>query len=394
MIRLKAAVDFGANAVYFAGKDFGMRAAPGNFTIDEIKQGIEYAHINDCRAYITLNTLPRNDELDGITEFIKQTAKLCPDAYIITDLSSIEKVKKYAPDAEIHISVQTGILNYETANFYYNLGAKRIVVARELSLKEIRQIRENTPDDLEIEAFVHGAICMSVSGRCLLSNYMTGRDSNRGACAQPCRWNYRLVEEKRPGEYMPIYEDEQGTYILNAKDMCLIEHIPEVFKAGVTSFKIEGRAKTEYYTAAVTNAYRKAVDGFVESGYSDDYVVDQNVISEVYKISHRDYSTGFYFNKPDETQGQVYDNAGYIRDYELIAIVQDYSDGIATVAQRNKFYPGTYDVLEAGTGSFEITVDKLYDAQMNELESAKFAADIVKFESKPLKKGSFIRIKK
>ena len=394
MIRLKAAVDFGANAVYFAGKDFGMRAAPGNFTIDEIKQGIEYAHINDCRAYITLNTLPRNDELDGITEFIKQTAKLCPDAYIITDLSSIEKVKKYAPDAEIHISVQTGILNYETANFYYNLGAKRIVVARELSLKEIRQIRENTPDDLEIEAFVHGAICMSVSGRCLLSNYMTGRDSNRGACAQPCRWNYRLVEEKRPGEYMPIYEDEQGTYILNAKDMCLIEHIPEVFKAGVTSFKIEGRAKTEYYTAAVTNAYKKAVDGFVESGYSDDYVVDQNVISEVYKISHRDYSTGFYFNRPDETQGQVYDNAGYIRDYELIAIVQDYKDGIATVAQRNKFYPGTYDVLEAGTGSFEITVDKLYDAQMNELESAKFAADIVKFESKPLKKGSFIRIKK
>ena len=394
MIRLKAAVDFGANAVYFAGKDFGMRAAPGNFTIDEIKQGIEYAHSNDCRAYITLNTLPRNDELDGITEFIKQTAKLCPDAYIITDLSSIEKVKKYAPDAEIHISVQTGILNYETANFYYNLGAKRIVVARELSLKEIRQIRENSPDDLEIEAFVHGAICMSVSGRCLLSNYMTGRDSNRGACAQPCRWNYRLVEEKRPGEYMPIYEDEQGTYILNAKDMCLIEHIPEVFKAGVTSFKIEGRAKTEYYTAAVTNAYRKAVDGFVESGYSDDYVVDQNVISEVYKISHRDYSTGFYFNRPDETQGQVYDNAGYIRDYELIAIVQDYKDGIATVAQRNKFYPGTYDVLEAGTGSFEITVDKLYDAQMNELESAKFAADIVKFESKPLKKGSFIRIKK
>ncbi len=394
MIRLKAAVDFGANAVYFAGKDFGMRAAPGNFTIDEIKQGIEYAHNNDCRAYITLNTLPRNNELDGITEFIKQTAVLCPDAYIITDLSSIDKVKKYAPDAEIHISVQTGILNYETANFYYNLGAKRIVVARELSLNEIKQIRENTPDDLEIEAFVHGAICMSVSGRCLLSNYMTGRDSNRGACAQPCRWNYRLVEEKRPGEYMPIYEDEQGTYILNAKDMCLIEHIPEIYNAGITSFKIEGRAKTEYYTAAVTNAYRNAVDGFVQSGFSDNYVVAKEILEEVYKVSHRDYSTGFYFNKPDENEGQVYDNAGYIRDYELIAIVQDYQDGIATVAQRNKFYPGTYDVLEAGTGSFHITVDKLYDEQMNELESAKFAAAIVKFKSKPLKKGSFIRIRK
>lgn len=394
LVRLKSAVDFGADAVYFAGKEFGMRSAPGNFTIQELKEGIEYAHKNDCRAYITLNTLPRNDEIAVIDDFIKEVGALKPDAFIITDLSAIEKVKELAPDSEIHISVQTGIVNYETANFYYKLGAKRIVVARELSLKEIAEIREKTPDDLEIEAFVHGAICMSVSGRCLLSNYMTGRDSNHGDCAQPCRWNYRLVEEKRPGEYMPIYEDEQGTYILNAKDLCLIEHIPQLYNAGITSLKIEGRAKTEYYTAAVTNAYRKAVDEFEKSGYSDNFKPSENTLSEVYKISHRDYSTGFYFNKPTSADGQVYDNAGYIRDYELIAVVSDYSDGLATVMQRNKFYPGTYDVLEPGKGSFEITVDKLYDKDMNQLESAKYAADIVKFYCEPLKKGSFIRIKK
>lgn len=394
LVRLKSAVDFGADAVYFAGKQFGMRSAPGNFSIDELAEGIEYAHNNNCRAYITLNTLPRNNELDGISRFIEESSQLNPDAYIITDVSAIEKVKRLAPNAEVHISVQTGILNYETANFYYNLGAKRIVVARELSLEEIAQIRAKTPKDLEIEAFVHGAICMSVSGRCLLSNYMTGRDSNRGDCAQPCRWNYRLVEEKRPGEYMPIYEDEQGSYILNAKDMCLIEHIPKLYNAGITSLKIEGRAKTEYYTAAVTNAYRQAVDGFIKSDFDSEYQVPQKCKEEVLKISHRDYSTGFYFGKPDSSQGQVYDNAGYIRDYELIAIVLDYKDGLATVAQRNKFYPGTYDVLEAGKGSFEITVDKLYDNDMNELESAKYAADIVKFYCEPLKKGSFIRIKK
>lgn len=394
LTRLKAAVDFGANAVYFAGKEFGMRSAPGNFTFDELKEGIEYAHKNDCRAYITLNTLPRNNETAVIDEFIKEVAKYNPDAFIVTDLSAIEKVKEFAPDAEVHISVQTGIVNYETANFYYKLGAKRIVVARELTLKEIAEIREKTPDNLEIEAFVHGAICMSVSGRCLLSNYMTGRDSNHGDCAQPCRWNYRLVEEKRPGEYMPIYEDEQGTYILNAKDMCLIEHIPQLYNAGITSFKIEGRAKTEYYTAAVTNAYAKAVEAFEKSGFSDDFKLPESILKEVYKISHRDYSCGFYFGKPNETQGQVYDNAGYIRDYELIAVVDDYQDGLATVMQRNKFYPGTYDVLEPKRGSFEITVDKLFDKDMNELESAKFAADVVKFYSEPLKKGSFIRIKK
>lgn len=370
-----------------------MRAAPGNFTIDELAEGIEYAHKNNSRAYITLNTLPRNGELDGITRFIEETAELNPDAFIVTDLSSIDKVRKIAKNQELHISVQTGIVNYETANFYYNLGAKRIVVARELSLAEIAEIRAKTPKDLEIEAFVHGAICMSVSGRCLLSNYMTGRDSNRGACAQPCRWNYRLVEEKRPGEYMPIYEDEQGTYIMNAKDMCLIDHIPELYKAGITSFKIEGRAKTEYYTAAVTNAYRNAVDGYINSGFDDNYKVSKRVKDEVFKISHRDYSTGFYFNRPDETQGQVYDNAGYIRDYELVAIVLDYKDGIATVAQRNKFYPGRLDVLSTD-GSFEIDVDKLFDNDMNEIESAYKAADIVKFYSEPLKKGSFIRVKK
>lgn len=392
--RLITAVDFGADAVYFAGKEFGMRAAPGNLSIDEIERGVNYAHKNGTKAYITLNTLPRNDEISRLPEFISAAADCKIDAFIVTDVGIINLVKKYAPNTQLHISVQTGIVNYQSAQFYYDLGATRVVVARELTLEEIAEIRAKTPKELELEAFVHGSVCMSVSGRCLLSNYMVGRDANRGDCAQPCRWKYHLVEETRPGEYMPIVEGDDGSYILNAQDMCMIEHLPELHKAGVTSFKIEGRAKTEYYTAAVTNAYRQAVDGYIASGYHDNYKASTEIVSEVYKISHRVYSPGFYFGTPKK--GQVYDNAGYIRDYQLIALVLDYdeNEGIATVAQRNKFYPGTYDVLEPKKGSFNITVDRLFNKDMQQLESAKYAADIVKFKcDTPLKKGSFIRIK-
>lgn len=391
LIRLKAAVDFGADAVYFGGKEFGMRAAPGNFNLDEIKEGADYAHANGCKAYLTLNTLPRNEEVDRMPEFIKAVAKTGVDAFIIADLGVLDFANEFAPEIEKHISVQTGILNYGTALFYHKLGAKRIVVARELSLEEIKTISEKIPEDLEIEAFVHGAICMSVSGRCLLSNYLNNRDANRGECSQPCRWKYHLVEEKRPNEFMPIFEDEEGSYILNAKDMNMIEHIADLYYAGVTSFKIEGRAKTEYYTAAVTSAYRQAVDGFVESGYDRNYKVDPRILEEVNKVSHRVYSTGFYESVP--TSGQVHDNGGYIRDYELIGIVKDYKEGVATILQRNRFYPGTYDVLDSKRGSFDIVVDTLYDENMNQIETANKAGMTVKFYCEELKVGSFLRAK-
>lgn len=395
LIRLKAAVDFGANAVYFAGKEFGMRAAPMNLELPEIREGVDYAHKHNAKAYLTLNTLPRNNELDRLPEFIEAVGDTGIDAFIVTDVGSIPFVLKYAPKAELHISVQTGIVNYNSANFYYNLGAKRVVLARELSLGEIAEIRAKTPKELELEAFVHGAICMSVSGRCLLSNYMTGRDANRGDCAQPCRWKYHLVEETRPGQFMQVVENDEGSYILNAQDMCLIEHIPELVQAGVSSLKIEGRAKTEYYTATVTNAYRRAVDGYINSGFDDSYIVSKEIVEEVNKISHRVYSTGFYFedNKPNE----VLDTGGYIRDYELVGIVENYDEnsGLVTIKQRNKFYAGELDVLDKDKGSFIINVDTLYDENMNLLESAKYAAATVKFYSKtPLKAGSFLRVKK
>ena len=340
--------------------------------------------------YLTLNTLPRNDEIDRLSPFIKAVAHLGIDAFIITDLGTLSLVKENAPDVDIHISVQTGIVNYRSALFYYNLGAKRIVLARELTLCEISEIRAKTPPDLEIEAFVHGAICMSVSGRCLISNYLTGRDANRGDCAQPCRWKYHLVEEKRPGEYMEIYEENGGAYVLNANDMCLINHIPALAKAGITSLKIEGRAKTDYYVAVITNAYRNAVDGYLTEG--EGYQTPDWIMNEVDKVSHRAYTKGFYFGPPENPQ--TYDNGGYIRNYELIAVAEDYSDGILTVIQKNKFYPGTYDVLEPGNAPFAITAEQLYDETMNPIEAAPHPTMKVKFLSPPVKKGAYLRIKK
>ena len=385
---LKIAIDYGADAVYFAGREFGMRAAANNFTIEEIKEGVDYAHAHGAKAYLTLNTLPRNSEVDRLPEFITAVAAQGIDAFIVTDIGVIGMCKKYAPNVSVHISVQTGIVNYMSARAYHDMGADRIVVARELSLSEIAEIRAKTPKELEIEAFAHGAICMAVSGRCLLSNYLTGRDSNRGECAQPCRWNYHLVEEKRPGEYMRIVEDNDGSYILNAKDMCMIEHIPEMYKAGVSCLKLEGRAKTEYYVAAVTNAYARATREFQKVGM--DYKISPELLEEVMKISHREYSTGFYFDKP----GQVYDSGGYIREYELIGIVESHEDGLTTIAQRNKFYPGTVDVIDPVYGQFELDTGELFDKNMQPLECARYAAQPVKFYSRPLSVGAFLRVKK
>lgn len=385
--RLKAAVDFGADAVYFAGKEFGMRAAPDNFTAEQLKEGIDYAHERGVSAHITLNTLPRNNEVARLPEFIETAASFGVDAFIVCDIGVIGMVKKYAPKAQLHISVQSGVVNYESARFFYENGADRVVVARELSLDEIAQIRAKTPKKLELEAFAHGAVCMSVSGRCLLSNYLTGRDANRGACAQPCRWKYHLVEETRPGQYMQISQDESGSYILNAKDMCMIEYIPQMYKAGITSLKLEGRAKTEYYTAAVTNAYRRAVDMFTKDG--DNYRLPPELFEEVNKISHREYSTGFYFDTP----GQVYETGGYIRDYELVGIVTDYSDGIVTLAQRNRFYAGTLDILDAKKGSVIVDVPQLYDEDMQPIDCANHSCQTVKFHCEPVGVGSFVRVK-
>ena len=341
-----------------------------------------------AKAYLTLNTLPRNDEVDRLPEFISAVAAQGIDAFIVTDIGVIGMCKKYAPNVSVHISVQTGIVNYMSARAYHDMGADRIVVARELSLSEIAEIRAKTPKELEIEAFAHGAICMAVSGRCLLSNYLTGRDSNRGECAQPCRWNYQLVEEKRPGEYMRVIEDDDGSYILNAKDMCMIEHIPEMYKAGVSCLKLEGRAKTEYYVAAVTNAYARATREFEKVGM--EYKLPPELLEEVMKISHREYSTGFYFDKP----GQVYDSGGYIREYELIGVVESHEDGLTTIAQRNKFYPGTVDVIDPVYGQFELDTGELFDKNMQPLECARYAAQPVKFYSRPLSVGAFVRVRK
>ncbi|MGN1122769.1 MAG: U32 family peptidase C-terminal domain-containing protein, partial [Eubacterium sp.] len=339
--RLKLALKFGADAVYLGGELFTMRTNPSNFNADELKKAVELVHSLDKKVYLTCNTLPRNNEIELLPDFLKYAAQIGADAFIIADVGVMALAKKYAPDVDIHISTQAGIVNYQTANTFYEMGASRIVTARELSLDEIKTIRDKTPSDLEIEVFVHGAMCMSFSGRCILSDYMVGRDANRGDCAQPCRWKYHLVEETRPGQYFPVNQDDTGTYIFNSRDLCMIEHIPELVNAGVDSFKIEGRAKSEYYTAIVTYAYRNAIDGYLKNP-CDDYKVEQWILDEMEKMSHREYTTGFNFGPMKN--GQVLDTGGYIRSWDVCALYKDYKDGRLIVDQRNRFYQG--DVLE------------------------------------------------
>ena len=340
IVRLKAAVDYGADAVYLAGEEFGMRTAASNFGEEDLRKGVEYAHTRGAKVFVACNTLPHNEEIPRIPEFLEMVADTGADALIASDIGTMGLIKKYAPKLELHISVQSGIVNYETARAFYNMGAKRIVTARELSLNEIAEIRAKTPNELEIEAFVHGAMCVSYSGRCLLSNYLTNRDSNRGECAQPCRWKYYLMEEKRPNQYMPVFENENGTFIFNSKDLCMIRHIPELVKSGVKSFKIEGRVKSEYYVATVVKAYREAIDRYYEQG--ENYKFDENWFEELGKVSHREYSEGFYFGNPEE----IYSYGSYVRDYDIVGMVQDYDPEtqIVTIEQRNRFYKG--DIIE------------------------------------------------
>jgi len=352
------AVEYGADAVYLAGTDFGMRAFAGNFDPDELRQAVEFAHGRGVRVHCTINTMPRNDEIVRLPQHLEVLNDAGVDAVIVADMGAFRLAGKYAPNCQRHISTQASISNYETACAWHDLGAQRVILARELSLEEIRTIRQNTPADLEIEAFVHGAMCVSYSGRCLLSNYMTGRDSNRGACAQPCRYHYALMEEKRPGEYFPIEEDDKGTYILNSRDMCMIDHLEDLCEVGLDSLKIEGRAKSAYYAAIVTGAYRHCLDDAFAGRPADPVWRD-----EVNHVSHRPYSTGFYYGHP----GQYYENSRYIREWQVVALVTDCDEnGNATLSLRNKFRTG--DIVELvgpDLRPFSMGVPEMADAEGN-----------------------------
>ena len=380
MERFDRALYFGADAIYLGGSAFSMRAAPANFGFDDLKTACDKAHAQNVKVYLTCNTVPRNNEIDSLPEYLLQWREAGVDAFIISDMGVMSLAKKYTPDVDIHISTQAGITNYASANEWYNMGATRIVTARELSLEDIALMRDKTPSDLEIECFVHGAMCVSFSGRCLLSNYLVGRDSNRGDCAQPCRWQYALMEKTRPGEYMPIDEDENGTFIMNSKDMCMIEHIPDLVKAGISSFKIEGRAKSAYYTSVVTNAYRQAIDGFLKNPV-DTYKPEQWVIDEMYKMSSREYCTGFYYGHPTEN-AQIYYDGGYKRDWSVMAEVLDYREGRVYARQRNRIFDGDLlEVLQRGLKPYDITIKDLRDENGEKIEKAPHPMMTFSFES-------------
>ncbi len=361
MERLKMSVLYGADAVYLAGTSFGMRSFAGNFTPEELPQAVKFAHDHHVKVHVTVNTMPRNEEICHLPAYLEQLQDAGVDALIVADLGAFALAGKYAPRCQRHISTQQSIANYECAQAWYDLGASRVVLARELSLEEIRTIRAKTSKELEIETFGHGAMCVSYSGRCLLSNYMTGRDSNRGSCAQPCRYQYALMEEKRPGEYFPVYEDEKGTYILNSRDMCMIDHLGELMDAGVDCIKVEGRAKSAYYAAIVTGAYRHCIDDAAAGRPMDPVWRD-----EVEHISHRIYSTGFYFGQP----GQYTENSRYIRDVQVCAIVESCDEqGNALCSLRNKFAPGEeLEVVGPDLRPFAITAGNMTDLEGNPME--------------------------
>ena len=367
---LKTAVVFGADAVYIGGEAFGLRAKAKNFSMEDMKEGIGFAHARGVKVYVTANILAHNGDLFGVEEYFKELKEIKPDALIISDPGVFTIAKRICPEIEVHISTQANNTNYATYRFWYDLGATRVVAARELSLNEIKEIRNTIPEDMEIEAFIHGAMCISYSGRCLLSNYFTGRDANKGACTHPCRWKYAVVEEKRPGEYLPVYENERGTYIFNSKDLCMIEHIPEILDAGIDSLKIEGRMKTALYVATVARTYRKAIDDYLES--PEKY--QQNLEwykSEIAKCTYRQFTTGFFFGKPDENT-QIYDSNTYCKEYTYLGIVGEQNEkGFHEIEQRNKFSVGEQiEVMKPDGTNLEVTVLNIEDEKGNAMESA------------------------
>jgi len=367
---LKTAVIYGADAVYIGGEAYGLRAKAKNFSLDDMREGIAFAHERGVKVYVTANILAHNYDLDGARTYFKELKGIKPDALIISDPGMFTIAKEECPEIEIHISTQANNTNYMTYLFWHKMGAARVVSARELSLREIKEIRENIPDDLEIESFIHGAMCISYSGRCLLSNYFTGRDANHGACTHPCRWKYAVVEEQRPGEYLPVYENERGTYIFNSKDLCMIEYIPEIIDAGINSLKIEGRMKTALYVATVARTYRKALDDFAES--EEKYRANMDWYrSEISKCTYRQFTTGFYFGKPDENT-QIYDNNTYVNEYIYLGIVGQMDNrGFVRIEQRNKFCKGDIiEIMKPDGRNIPVTVNAIYDDEGNEVESA------------------------
>lgn len=367
---LKVAVMFGADAVYIGGEAFGLRAKAKNFSLEEMKEGVEFAHAHDVKVYVTANILAHNKDLDGAREYFEELKQVGMDALIISDPGMFTIAKEVLPDVDIHISTQANNTNYATFNFWYKMGARRVVTARELSLEEIKTIRKNIPDDLEIETFIHGAMCISYSGRCLLSSFMAGRDANQGACTHPCRWKYSVVEESRPGEYMPVYENERGTFIFNSKDLCMIEHIPELVEAGIDSFKIEGRMKTALYVATVARTYRLAIDDYLRD---PEYYRSRIPFykSEISKCTYRQYTTGFFFGKTDKDT-QIYDSNTYEHEYTYLGIVGDCNgDGLYSVEQRNKFSVGeTIEVMKPDGTNIECSVIEIKDDEGNSMECA------------------------
>ncbi|MBQ4612944.1 MAG: U32 family peptidase [Clostridia bacterium] len=392
MERLDAALNFGADAVYLSGSKFGMRAASANFDRTALAVAVTKAHALGKKIYVTCNILPRNRDLDELPDYFSYLDSIRVDALIVSDFGVMDIAKKYAPHVALHISTQFGVVNHATATFLYNLGAKRVVLARELSMAEIREIRAKTPNELELEAFVHGAICMSYSGRCVISNYLTGRDANHGECAQPCRWKYSIVEETRPDLPMTLEEDTDGSYLFNANDMNMIEHVADLAQSGVASLKIEGRAKSAYYTAVTANAYRRAVDGYIASGFSADYKPERWIVEELNKISHRPYGTGFYYGSPS----QYLLKGGYIRSYEVAAIVEEWANGWLKLSQRNRFFAGdTLDVLEPGGKPFDFTVEYMENDERLPISSAPHPMMTVWVPSKrSLKPGTLLRFNK
>ena len=375
--KLKMAILFGADAVYIGGQRFGLRASADNFSLEDMREGLDFAHERKCKVYVTVNIIPHNQDLVGLPEYIKQLDELGVDALIVSDPGIFTIVRRTAPDMEVHISTQANNTNYMSAKFWHDLGARRIVVARELSFDEIREMAAMTPKDLDIEAFIHGAMCISYSGRCLLSNYMTGRDSNRGACSHPCRWKYQLVEEKRPGEYYPVYEDERGTYIFNSKDLCMIEYIPQLIESGIFSFKIEGRMKSSFYVATVVSAYRKAIDAYMDD--PENYSFDPEWLAELSKASHREYTTGFYFNKTTGAD-QIYNTSSYIRDYDFVGMVLEYDKetGIAKIEQRNRMIVGDeIEVVVPGRDYFVQIIEAMKNDEGENIRTAPHAQMIV-----------------
>ena len=367
---LKTAVIFGADAVYIGGEAFGLRAKAKNFSMDDMREGISFAHEHGVKVYVTANILAHNQDLEGVELYFKELKEIKPDGLIIADPGVFQIAKRICPEIERHISTQANNTNYETYKFWWELGAKRVVSARELSLEEIKEIRAHISQDMEIETFIHGAMCISYSGRCLLSNYFTGRDANQGACTHPCRWKYAVVEETRPGEYMPVYENERGTYIFNSKDLCMIEHISDLLQAGIDSFKIEGRMKTALYVATVARTYRKAIDDCLR----DQKLYEQNMDwyrNQISNCTYRQFTTGFFYGKPGD-ESQIYDSNTYIKEYTYLGIIGGEKDGLYRIEQRNKFSVGEQiEVMKPDGTDLEVTVRAIFDEEGNPQESAR-----------------------